>query len=171
MRASLDDALQRATAPLVVAAAGHDHNLQVFDDPSGVYYLVSGSGSQTRPAGRTSATMFKHGAHGYARLDFLNDGRVFLAIVEPTTPGDTLAVLKLYSWGLGGTLEEIVVMRELIQRFGGFGARRFFPAGVGIDAVRPPPASSVALATPDPLRRAMGLRGRRERRKTLATTG
>jgi hypothetical protein len=92
MRASLDDALQRATAPIVVAAAGHDHNLQVFDDPSGVYYLVSGSGSQTRPAGRTPATMFKHGAHGFARLDFLNDGKVFLAIVEPTTPGDTLTV-------------------------------------------------------------------------------
>jgi hypothetical protein len=74
-------------------------------------------------------------------------------------PGDTLAVLKLFSWGLGGTLEEIVTMRELIQRFGGFGARRFFPAGVGIDAIRPPPGSSVALDSPDPLRHALGLRG------------
>jgi penicillin amidase len=81
------------------------------------------------------------------------------ASLDPWRPGDTLAVLKLFSWGLGGTLEEIVTMRELIQRFGGFGARRFFPAGVGIDAIRPPAGSSVALDSPDPLRHALGLRG------------
>ena len=75
-------------------------------------------------------------------------------------PSDTLALLKLFSWGLGGTLEEIVTMQELIRHFGGFGARRFFPTGVGIDAVRPPQGSSVALGTPDPLRGALGLRGR-----------
>jgi penicillin amidase len=80
--------------------------------------------------------------------------------LDPWTPGDSLALLKLYSWGLDGTLEEVVVMREFIRRFGGFGARRFFPAGVGIDVVRPPQGSSVALDTPDPLRRALGLRGR-----------
>jgi len=79
--------------------------------------------------------------------------------LEPWTPSDTLALLKLYSWGLGGALEEIVVMRECIQRFGGIGARRFFPVGVGIDVVRPPKGSSIALATPDPLRRALGLHG------------
>jgi penicillin amidase len=80
--------------------------------------------------------------------------------LDPWTPTDTLALLKLYSWGFGGTLEEIVVMRELIQRFGGFGARRFFPTGVGIDVVRPPSGSSVARDTPDPLRRALRLHGR-----------
>ena len=79
--------------------------------------------------------------------------------LDPWKPSDTLALLKLYSWGLGGTLEEIVTMREFIRRFGGFGARRFFPAGVGIDVVRPPQGSSVALGTPDPLRRALGLCG------------
>jgi penicillin amidase len=79
--------------------------------------------------------------------------------LDPWSPSDTLALLKLYSWGLGGTLEEIVVMRELVQRFGGFGARRFFPAGVGINVVRPPEDSSVAMDAPDPLRRALGLRG------------
>jgi len=84
---------------------------------------------------------------------------VWGAPLDPWTPSDSLALLKLYSWALGGTLEEIVVMREFIQRFGGFGARRFFPAGVGIDAVRTPKGSSVALDTPDPLRRAMGLLG------------
>jgi penicillin amidase len=79
--------------------------------------------------------------------------------LDPWKPSDTLALLKLYSWGLGGSLEEILTMQELIQHFGGFGARRFFPAGVGIDAVRPPRDSSVAIGTPDPLRRALGLRG------------
>jgi len=80
--------------------------------------------------------------------------------LDPWRPSDTLALLKLYSWGLGGTLEEIVTMREFIQRFGGFGARRFFPTGVGIDVVLPPQGSSVALGTPDPLRQALGLSGR-----------
>jgi len=80
--------------------------------------------------------------------------------LDPWTTTDTLALLKLYSWGFGGTLEEIVVMHELIQRFGGFGARRFFPAGVGIDVVRPPRGSSVARSSPDPLRRALRLHGR-----------
>lgn len=80
--------------------------------------------------------------------------------LDPWKPSDTLALLKLYSWGLGGCLEEIVTMRELIQRFGGFGARRFFPPGVGIDVVRPPEGSSAALRVPDPLRGALGLRGR-----------
>jgi penicillin amidase len=82
------------------------------------------------------------------------------AALDPWTPSDSLAVLKLWSWGLSGTLEETLVMREFIQRFGGFGARRFFPAGVGIDAVRPPQGSSVAMDVPDPLRSALGLHGR-----------
>ncbi len=117
---------------------------------------------------RTRGLLEAYAAGVNARLERISAGDVAapLAVqdwgvaLEPWTPGDTLAVLKLHSWGLGGTLEEIVVMRELIQRLGGFGARRFFPAGVGIDAVRPPRGSSVAAATPDPLRRAIGLCGR-----------
>jgi penicillin amidase len=81
------------------------------------------------------------------------------APLDPWTPSDSLALLKLYAWGLGGTLDEIVTMQELIRRFGGFGARRFFPPSVGIEVIRPPPDASLALGTPDPLRRAMGLRG------------
>ena len=92
MRHRLDEVLQGTDAKLVIAAAGHDHSLQVFDDSAGVYYLVSGSGSKRSPAGRTPATIFKRGALGYMRLDFLVDGRVHLTVVESATEQTPLTV-------------------------------------------------------------------------------
>lgn len=84
MRERVDDLLRGTRANLVIAAAGHDHNLQVLDGPAGVYYLVSGSGSKKSPAGRDSSTMYKHGTYGYMRLDFLADGTVYLNVMDPT---------------------------------------------------------------------------------------
>ncbi len=92
MRHRLDEVLQGADAQLVIAAAGHDHNLQVFDDSAGMYYLVSGSGSKASPAGRTPATIFKRGALGYMRLDFLVDDRVHLTVVESASQQTPLTV-------------------------------------------------------------------------------
>ena len=92
MRSTIDEAVRAAGAPLVVVAGGHEHNLQVFDSPSIIYYLVSGAGSKTSGSGRSSTTMFKAGVHGYMRLDFLAAGRVLLAVVDTATPGDTLSI-------------------------------------------------------------------------------
>jgi hypothetical protein len=92
MRARIDEVLGRTDAGLIVAAAGHDHNLQLFEASGGAYYLVSGSGSKTSPAGRTPQTLFKHGAHGYMRVDVLVDGNVQLAVVEPGTDRPPLSM-------------------------------------------------------------------------------
>jgi penicillin amidase len=87
------------------------------------------------------------------------------ADLEAWRPADSLAVMKLYAWGLSGTLDASLVLSDLIRELGPFVARRFFPdAGV---AVRPVPRVPVtaqsgptgAEAWSDPLRRALGLQG------------
>jgi len=86
-----------------------------------------------------------------------------LAGVEPWAPADSLALLKLHAFAQDATLEESLVLAELIQRFGGFGARPFFPPGLGFDAVPPEPDPTLARGLPSPapaLRAAAGLAGR-----------
>ncbi len=61
---------------------------------------------------------------------------------EPWTPADSLALVKLVSWSTGGTLENGLVLSDLIQRLGGLGARLFFPVpgdvqGVGVSLELP----------------------------------
>jgi len=84
--------------------------------------------------------------------------------IEDWQPSDSLAVLKLYSWGLSGSLDVSLVLNDLIERLGGFGARRFFPQIPSPDpSVRPPVTARGSRSRPaggDPLRAAAGLRGR-----------
>lgn len=74
----------------LVYAAGHEHNLQVFDgDGYGVgYILVSGAGSKLSDVGEGDA-LFVSGKqqreHGYMRLEFLGDGRVLLSVITDGT--------------------------------------------------------------------------------------
>jgi hypothetical protein len=76
-------------APLLYAA-GHEHSLQVFRSGRGPrYLLVSGLGSHRKalPVGRDGDSLFAHSnadTPGFAKIDFLRDGRVRLAIVEAT---------------------------------------------------------------------------------------
>lgn len=93
MRSQLLHAMSEATpggaAPLLYAS-GHEHSLQVFQSPRGPrYLLVSGLGSHRKalPVGRDRHSLFAHSSTdepGFAKLDFLRDGRVRLAIVEAT---------------------------------------------------------------------------------------
>ena len=94
--------------------------------------------------------------------------------LEPWTPGDSIAIVKFYAWGLGNSLEASVLYSDLIERLGGFDARFFFPdppGGDGVaptqEALAPPPAPPwvPAIALPshvqeDPLSLAAGLAGR-----------
>jgi len=83
--------------------------------------------------------------------------------VEDWRPSDSLAVLKLYSWGLSGSFDVSPVLSDLIEHLGGFGARRFFPRIPNLpDApFRPPVTAGVPrVGSEDPLRAAAGLRGR-----------
>lgn len=86
---------------------------------------------------------------------------------SPWTPADTLAVLKLYAWGLGSSLESSLVLNDLIQRLGGPQAVPFFPMDASCDLRTRPGqveqrrGSDFLLATNfhDDLRSAIGLRG------------
>lgn len=84
--------------------------------------------------------------------------------VEDWTPVDSLVVWKLYAWGLSSSLDASLVLVDLIERLGGFQARRFFPhiPAVGHPLPPDPPPATAALRSgaPDPLRRAVGLAGR-----------
>ncbi len=70
----------------LIFAAGHDHSLQVFDEPFGpTYSLVSGLGSSGKASVVTSGpyTLFAHSSKkrpGLMQVDFARSGRVRLAV-------------------------------------------------------------------------------------------
>jgi len=73
--------------PPLIYAAGHDHNLQVLQGGSSVeYILVSGAGSQSEitNVGHGDNTLFAHLHTGFMAVDFLEDGRVLLQVIEPS---------------------------------------------------------------------------------------
>jgi len=91
-----------------------------------------------------------------ARIDRVRQGRVRaprrlqggIASVADWRPADSIAVVKLLSWCIGGTLETTLVLDDLIQRLDSVPARPFFPGrasvdfGVAPDVPRHPVASS-----------------------------
>jgi len=56
-----------------------------------------------------------------------------IAKVEPWRPADSLALGKLLSWCMGGTLETTLVLDDLIRRLDSVPARPFFPGGASVD--------------------------------------
>jgi penicillin amidase len=83
--------------------------------------------------------------------------------LEDWRPEDCLAVLEVYAWGLADSLEVSLVLSDLIERLGGFGARPFFPPRAGAapatEALRRPLGDGESRAL-SALRRAAGLDGR-----------
>jgi hypothetical protein len=89
MRRMLEQAFKEAAnahAEPLVYAAGHDHNLQVFEGRNGPRYsLVSGMGSRASAVGGNRRTLFAHTAPfhmGFMEIEFLTDGRVRLGVWE-----------------------------------------------------------------------------------------
>ncbi len=82
---SMEIARREERAPLLFAA-GHDHSLQLFEEPFGPdYSLVSGLGSSAKASdvGRSGNALFVHSdgeRPGLMQLDFATDGRVRLAV-------------------------------------------------------------------------------------------
>ena len=89
MRRSLERtflAAQREEAEPLVYAAGHDHNLQLFQGRNGPRFtLVSGMGSRASAVGSNARTIFAHSnpfQPGFMEIDFLRDGSARLAVWE-----------------------------------------------------------------------------------------
>lgn len=88
-------AAMRAAPPLVYAA-GHDHQLQLFEGPGARWSVVSGSGSASKVEGFAAAqpTVFGRAAPGYVRLDAWGGGRVALrAVTVGRSASDTTVAL------------------------------------------------------------------------------
>jgi len=84
------------------------------------------------------------------------------AEIAPWTPADSLAVFKLYSWGLAASLDAVLVLTDIAHRLGGYAARRFYPEPpAGLAPLRRPRITAAVGGLPggDPLRAALGLRG------------
>jgi len=106
-----------------------------------------------------------------ARLERIRDGHVAPPVaverrglpLEDWRPEDCLAVLELYAWGLADSLEVSLVLSDLIERLGGFGARPFFPPRADDPATPewlPLPLTAARSDALSALRRAAHLGGR-----------
>jgi penicillin amidase len=82
--------------------------------------------------------------------------------VEDWSAEDALAIEKLVAWGLDGSVDAPLVLSDLIEKLGGFGARPFFPreAARGLAPTPPRDTEASRSAPRDPLRTALALAGR-----------
>jgi len=71
--------------PNVITAAGHDHNLQFFDE-EGAHHIVSGSGSKTSKARKGKEAGFVYSNKGFSIIKFYNNGSVWAEYVTPKEP-------------------------------------------------------------------------------------
>lgn len=89
----------------------------------------------------TRSVLDAYAAGVNARIARIRQGRVAapkaleedIGAVQPWRPADSLAVVKLLSWCIGGTLETTLVLDDLIQRLDSVPARPFFPGRASVD--------------------------------------
>jgi penicillin amidase len=101
---------------------------------------ASEAGVEALPAA-SRAVLESYAAGVNARITRIRQGRVSapqmlagsIEELEPWRPADSLAVVKLLSWCMGGTLETTLVLDDLIQRLDSVPARPFFPGRASID--------------------------------------
>lgn len=80
---------------------------------------------------------------------------------EPWQPADSLAVAKLVAWQLDGSVEATLVLSDLIEKLGGFGARPFFPRETARElGPGAPDFEARREGVRDPVRALLGLAGR-----------
>jgi len=83
LRAGLASAFDAERGEPLLYAAGHDHSLQLLRlDGHGPYVAISGSASKISSVRAGHDAIFAHGEHGYMVVDFFEDGRVLLYVVE-----------------------------------------------------------------------------------------
>ncbi|MGI9592934.1 MAG: penicillin acylase family protein [Myxococcota bacterium] len=85
--------------------------------------------------------------------------------IEIWQPADSLALLKLHAWSLGGSLEASLVLHDLLGTLGGVDARPFFPSPQD-DPTPDGEALPLTADRLDPVRRLTAGRGDPQRRLT-----
>ncbi len=75
--------------PVLIYASGHEHSLQVLKGAVTDYLLVSGAAASQKVTEVMSgdSTLFAHQHTGFMAIDFLDDGKVLLRVVEPEGKG------------------------------------------------------------------------------------
>ena len=75
--------------PLLIYVSGHEHSLQVLKGDIADYLLVSGAAASRKVTEVSSGenTLFAHQHTGFMAVDFFDDGRVLLRVVEPAGRG------------------------------------------------------------------------------------
>ena len=71
--------------PHLITAAGHDHNLQFFDQ-EGAHHVVSGSGSKTSKARKGKEAGFAYSNKGFSIIKFYDNGSVWAEYMTPKKP-------------------------------------------------------------------------------------
>jgi len=66
----------------LIYAAGHEHSLQYFRNEK-QHYLVSGAGSKTTYTAKGHKAAFAHSHKGFMKLDYYENGEVWLEVWEP----------------------------------------------------------------------------------------
>ena len=74
---------------LLIYASGHEHSLQVLEGDIVDYLLVSGAAASRKVTEVSSGdnTLFAHQHTGFMAVDFFDDGKVLLRVVEPGGKG------------------------------------------------------------------------------------
>jgi penicillin amidase len=126
----------------------------------------------------SKALLVAYAAGVNSRLERIRDGRVAAPVAleramlpaDLWQPSDSLAILKLYGWGLADSVDVSLVLRDITASLGSRAARPFFPSAgedlpspfQGVLANGKAHGRSAAKATAglEHLRRTLGLNGR-----------
>ncbi len=70
----------------VVVAAGHEHALQ-YNRYNDLNFIISGAGSKSSPLVKGNDALFTHGAKGFSRINYYDNGQCWVEFWEPVGDG------------------------------------------------------------------------------------
>nr|GFC91651.1 hypothetical protein [Tanacetum cinerariifolium] len=96
-----------AKYPNIIYANGHEHNLQYFENPDvNAYFITSGSGCKTQHVkpGKGGDALFSDKEKGYARLNYYDDGQVWVEYLVPNDSDKGQTARRVYRQQVYGNL-------------------------------------------------------------------
>jgi hypothetical protein len=93
--------------PNIIYANGHEHNLQYYENPTvNGYFITSGSGCKTQHVkpGKGGDALFSDKEKGYARLNYYDDGQVWVEYLVPNDSDKGETARRVYRQQVYGDL-------------------------------------------------------------------